>query len=406
MRSAAFLLAGALAFAQTRTVSDAEVQRVHKSLLLIDTHNDFVDQHNDETVATVKSLDIGGSIKGHTDLARLRAGGVGAVFFAAYVAGSMVTGNRSAHRTLENIEFIRNEIVAKHPKDFVLALTADDIVSAHKSGRIAALIGIEGGHAIQDSLRLLRIYSELGVRYMTLTHNNNNNWADAANGSGAPNNGLSPFGKQVVAEMNRLGMMVDVSHVSDKTFADVIAVSQSPVIASHSSCRAISNVKRNMSDEMIVAMAKKGGVIQINFACDFLSQAVADLLPRDNPEAARRLEEQIASETTDPARRAQLNLERRREIERNVTPPPVAAVVDHIDHVVKIAGIDAVGIGSDYDGVGCVPKGLEDVSKFPNLTRALLEKGYTAAQIKKIYGDNLLRVMRANEQVSRSLRAQ
>jgi len=406
MRSVTFLLAGALAFAQTRMVTDAEVQRVHKSAILIDTHNDFVDQHNDETLATVKSLDIAGTIKGHTDLPRLRSGGVGAVFFAAYVAGSLVNGNRSSHRTLENIEFIRNEIVAKHPKDFVLALTADDIVAAHKSGKIAALIGIEGGHAIQDSLRLLRIYSELGVRYMTLTHNNNNNWADAANGSGAPNNGLSPFGKTVVTEMNRLGMMVDVSHVSDKTFWDALAVSRSPLMASHSSCRALSNIKRNMSDEMIIAMAKKGGVIQINFACDFVSQAVADLLPRDNPEAARRLREQVARETSDPVKQAQLDLERRREIERNVSRPPLSAVVEQIDHVVKIAGIDAVGIGTDYDGVGCVPQGLEDVSKFPNLTRALLEKGYTPLQIRKIYGENLLRVMRANEQVARSLRTQ
>src|SRR5581483_4737846 len=240
------------------------------------------------------------------------------------------------------------------------ATTADDIERIHKQGKIAALMGIEGGHAIEDSLRLLRDYYALGIRYMTLTHTNTNAWADSSgdiNKAGVEHhNGLTDFGKQVVHEMNRLGMMVDISHVADKTFWDALAVSTAPIIASHSSCRALCNVPRNMTDEMIVALAKKGGVIQINFNCGFLSQKSAD----DEEEQRRRGLKPAAIKET---------------------PATLADVVAHIDHAVKIAGIGAVGIGSDFDGVTCTPTGLEDVSKFPNLTRALLEKGYTPDDI-------------------------
>jgi membrane dipeptidase len=377
----------AIATAQTRNVSDAEVQKIQKSGLLIDTHNDI-------TSRTVDGYDIGKAKNdGHTNLTALREGGVGAQFFAVYVAASYVNGNRSAWRTLEMIDTVKHDIIARYPNDFAFATTADDIERIHKQGKIAALMGIEGGHAIEDSLRLLRDYYELGIRYMTLTHFNTNNWADSSGDIDKPeikhHNGLTDVGKQVVREMNRLGMMVDISHVADKTFWDALEVSSAPIFASHSSCRAVTNVPRNMTDEMIIALAKKGGVVQVNFSCDFLSQKTAD--------AEKEVNAKIAAEHADKARAE--------EYRKSIPPATLADVVAHIDHVVKVAGINAVGIGSDFDGIDCAPAGLEDVSKFPNLTRALLEKGYTADDIRKIYGGNLLRVMRAVEAESKRLRA-
>ncbi|MFB3825678.1 MAG: dipeptidase [Bryobacteraceae bacterium] len=325
-----------------RRVTDAEVMRVHRSALLIDTHNDLPENM------------IGGR-KAATTLAGLQAGGVGAVFFAAYVSPSYGTRGGAARRALEMIDVIRQDIVARQPEGFELALSAVDIEAAHRRGKVAVLIGVEGGYAIEDSLRVLRCLYALGARYMTLTHMKPTNWADAS-GYEKPepevHHGLTRFGKEVVREMNRLGMLVDVSHVSDKTFWDVLGASSKPVFASHSSCRALADMPRNMTDEMIAAMAKKGGVIQINAGCGFLKRGAR---------------------------------------------ATVADVVAHIDHVVKIAGTGAVGIGTDFDGVECTPVGLEDVSKFPNLTRALLEKGYTPGDIRKIYGENLLRVMRSVE---------
>jgi membrane dipeptidase len=356
-----FVLMAGMISAQTRKVTDAEVMRVHRSALLIDTHNDIATE--DAGVDRTGTLDIAAkSTKAHTDLGRLRAGGVGAVFFADWVAASYAgPGNRAFSRAQQVLDTIRYDIVERHPQDFVLATTADEIEAAHKQGKIAALIGLEGGHAIQDSLDHLRELYARGVRYMTLTHTNTNNWADS---SGDVNdaaiqhhNGLTDFGKDVVREMNRLGMMVDISHVADKTFWDALEVSRAPLIASHSNCRALANVPRNMTDEMIVALAKKGGTIQVNFYCNYLS----------------------------------------------TQKPPHATIDDvvaQIDHIRRIAGIEAIGIGSDFDGIECAPVGLEDVSKFPNLTRALLEKGYSAGDIRKIYGANLLRVMRAVERAA------
>ena len=242
--------------AAKRTVSEAEVQRVHRSTLLVDTHNDA-------TSFTVEGFDISSTgSKQHTDLARLKTGGLGAVFFAAYVGPEYAASRTSAIRALQMIDTIRTDIVAQHHSDFVLTESAQELAAAHRRGRIAALIGIEGGHAIEDSLRLLRDFYALGARYMTLTHTNTNNWADSSGDMDKleikHHNGLTDFGRQVVAEMNRLGMIVDVSHVSDKTFWDALETSRAPIFASHSSCRAICNVARNMTDEMIVAMSKKG----------------------------------------------------------------------------------------------------------------------------------------------------
>lgn len=347
--------------AKKRAITDAEVMRVHKSALLIDTHNDFPTEQAGKD-RSPGPIDIGVHSGGaHTDLARLREGGVGAVFFAAYVGASYGLGPRAYNRAQQVIDTIRYDIVERYSNDFVLATTAAEIEAAHKQGKIAALIGIEGGHAIQDNLDKLREFYGRGVRYMTLTHTNTNNWADSSgdinDASVTHHNGLTDFGKDVVREMNRLGMMVDISHVSDKTFADALAVSSAPIIASHSSCRALANAPRNMTDQMIVELAKKGGVVQVNFYCNFLT---------------------------------------------NSKPPraTIDDVVAHIDHIRKIAGINAIGIGSDFDGIDCAPVGLEDVSQFPNLTRKLLEAGYSAEDIRKIYGGNLLRVMRAVEKAA------
>jgi membrane dipeptidase len=340
---------------------DSQVKSITKSAILIDTHNDIPS-------FTIDGADIGKSPKNQTDIPRLREGGVGAIFFSVYVAATYVPGNHSANRTLQMIDTVYHDIIDRYPETFQLALTAKDIERAHRRHKIAALLGIEGGHAIEDSPRLLRDYYRLGVRYMTLTHWNTNDWADSSgdinNPDVAHHNGLTPQGKDIVREMNRLGMMVDISHTADATFYAALEASRAPIIASHSSCRAVTNVPRNLTDDMIRALATKGGVMQINFNCGFVSQKSADA-----PESA-------------PVRAT------------------LADVVAHIDHARQVGGIDVVGIGSDFDGITCTPEGLDDVSKFPNLTRALLEKGYSPGDIKKIYGGNLLRVMKQVEKVA------
>lgn len=363
--AAALLLAMAsLAATNDSSKLDRQVAAITKSAILIDTHNDIPS-------FTIDGEDIGNAPKRYTDIPRLRKGGVGAIFFSVFVDAKYVEGNHSANRALQMIDTVYHDILARYPETFTLALTADDIVRAHRHHKIAGLMGIEGGHAIEDSTRLLRDYYRLGVRYMTLTHFNTNNWADSSGDINNPNlqhhNGLTPFGKDVVREMNRLGMMVDISHVSDKTFYDALATSQAPILASHSAARAVTNVPRNMTDDMIKALAAKGGVIQINIYCSFISQKAADA-PKDSPVRA----------TLDD-------------------------VVAHIDHVRQIAGIDSIGLGTDFDGITCAPVGLDDVSMFPNLTRALLEKGYSPSDIKKIYGGNTLRLMRQVEKVAAQL---
>ena len=258
---------------RTKPVTDAEVASITRDAILIDTHDDV-------TSKTVDGYNIATHNKGgQTDLPRMK-GFLGAEFFAVYVGAEYVEGNHSANRALQMIDTTRTDIIAAHPNDFVFATTADEIVAAHNEHKIAALMGIEGGHAIEDSLRLLRDYYALGVRYMTLTHFNTNNWADSQGDfedtKVKHHNGLTPFGKDVVREMNRLGMMVDISHTADKTFYDALEVSSAPIIASHSSCRAVSNHTRNMTDDMIRALAAKGGTIQINFDCAYLSQRYSD----------------------------------------------------------------------------------------------------------------------------------
>ncbi|MDR3719818.1 MAG: dipeptidase [Bryobacteraceae bacterium] len=389
------------ASAQKKTWTDAEVMKIHRSALLIDTHNDV-------TSRTVDGFDFGPRAKdGHTDIARMKEGGQGGIFFAVYVDAGSVEGNHSAHRTLQMIDTVRHDIVERYPNDVAFAGSVAGILAARKHGKIAALMGIEGGHAIEDDVRLLRDYYALGVRYMTLTHVNNNTWATSSGDKPRPEGqpqGLTDLGRQVVHEMNRLGMLVDISHVSDATFWDVLKTSEAPPFASHSSCRAISNIPRNMTDEMIQALAKKGGVVQINFGCEFLSQKSADSSPMGNPATMAKLQEELKG-IKDPIERHAAMEKMMDDMGTKVVRATIDDVVAHIDHIKQIAGVDAVGLGSDFDGVSCTPAGLDDVSKWPNLTRKLLEKGYSEAEIRKIYSGNLLRVMGEAEKTSARLRA-
>jgi membrane dipeptidase len=323
---------------------------------------------------------------GHVDIPRLQEGGTHAPFFALWVP-VYFPGAEAVRRTLDLRDAMQS-VLDTHKDQMELATTAADIRRIVKAGKISVFLTVEGGHTIDDDLRVLRMYYQLGVRSMTLTHSRNNNWADSATDKPV-HNGLTDFGREVVREMNRLGMLVDVSHVADKTFYDTLSVTSKPVIVSHSSMRAISPVPRNVTDEMLWALAKNGGVIGISFGEGFI-----------NPKDAEALESAIKTETTGPALTGRALDDYAAEDVRNLfgtrvkVAATVADVVDHIDHAVRIAGIDHVGIGSDFDGVSGPPNGLDDVSKMPALIEVLLQRGYAERDVKKILGENYLRVIR------------
>jgi membrane dipeptidase len=323
---------------------------------------------------------------GHVDIPRLKQGGVNAPFFALWVP-TYYKGAEAVRRTLD-LRDAAQRLFDSHPEQIALALNAADVERIAKSGRIAAILTIEGGHQIDDDLAVLRMYYRLGVRSMTLTHFRHHNWADSSTDTPV-HNGLTDFGKEVVREMNRLGMIVDISHVSDKTFYDVLSVTTKPVIASHSSCRAISDVPRNMTDDMIRALAKNGGVIGINFGEGFLNPKDAEILKADIARVAD--EPTLTGKALDGYADEQF---RKEEMQHPVTFATIDDAVAHIDHAVQVAGIDHVGIGSDFDGISAPPKGLEDVSKMPALAAALRQKGYSDPDIRKIFGSNTLRVLR------------
>lgn len=393
----------------TRGQSDPlaeRARRLHGAAIVLDAHIDttlrltrgdwdFTREHP-PMPPEVHSLPESSGQEGHADLPRIRRGGLKGLFFGVVVRGT-VTGPPAVRDTLEQIEAV-HRLADTLPDQVAFCVTAKDVRAAVRQGRIAALIGLEGGHTIADSLPILRTYARLGVRYITLTHFYHTSWADS---SGQPprHNGLTHLGRSIVKEMNRLGMMVDISHVSDKTFEDVLQVSEAPLIASHSSCRAIAAHARNMSDEMIKAMAARGGVIHINYNSPYLTEARAQYYERGQPILAGLREKMpgIARETE----RVQLVIER-------LGPPPKVTwerIVDHIDHVVKIAGADAVGLGSDFDGA-TMPEGMEDVSALPKITEALVRRGYRDDDIRKILGENTLRVMRDAEQVASRMKGE
>lgn len=323
---------------------------------------------------------------GHVDIPRLQEGGTHAPFFALWVP-VYFPGAEAVRRTLDLRDAMQS-VLDTHKDQMELATTAADIRRIVKAGKISVFLTVEGGHTIDDDLRVLRMFYQLGVRSMTLTHSRNNNWADSATDKPV-HNGLTDFGREVVREMNRLGMLVDVSHVADKTFYDTLSVTSKPVIVSHSSMRAISPVPRNVTDEMLWALAKNGGVIGISFGEGFV-----------NPKDAEALESAIKTETTGPALTGRALDDYAAEDVRNLfgtrvkVAATVADVADHIDHAVRIAGIDHVGIGSDFDGVSGPPNGLDDVSKMPALIEVLLQRGYAERDVKKILGENYLRVIR------------
>ena len=368
-------------------------KQLHDRAIVLDTHADTTQRMVFDPRFNIGERHGDGNI----DIPRMRDGGMDSVFFSIWVP-SDVTGPIAVKRALDQIDAVR-EAVRQHPNDLTLATTAAEVRNAVKAGRIASLMGMEGGHMIDDDMRLLRIYAALGVRYMTLTHFGNNNWADSSTDKPA-HNGLTAFGKDVVREMNRLGMMVDISHVADKTFYDVMALTKAPVIASHSSCRAIANHPRNMTDEMLRALAKNGGVVMINYHAAFLSE---EFRVASEKQSGDVVAEMAALSKKCGGNESCTTLEGERldhEAMAKGTLPKVGwdKIIEHIDHAVKVAGADHVGLGSDFDGA-TMPLGMEDASKLPKITDALLKKGYSDADVEKILGGNLLRVMEQVEKV-------
>jgi len=377
---------------QTDAVSP-RAKQLHDRAIVLDTHADTTQRMVFDPRFNIGERHGDGNI----DIPRMRDGGMDSVFFSIWVP-SDVTGPIAVKRALDQIDAVR-EAVRQHPNDLTLATTAAEVRNAVKAGRIASLMGMEGGHMIDDDMRLLRIYAGLGVRYMTLTHFGNNNWADSSTDKPA-HNGLTAFGKDVVREMNRLGMMVDISHVADKTFYDVMALTKAPVIASHSSCRAIANHPRNMTDEMLRALAKNGGVVMINYHAAFLSE---EFRVASEKQSGNVVAEMAALSKKCGGNESCTTLEGERldhEAMAKGTLPKVGwdKIIEHIDHAVKVAGADHVGLGSDFDGA-TMPLGMEDASKLPKITDALLKKGYSDADVEKILGGNLLRVMEQVEKV-------
>jgi membrane dipeptidase len=369
---------------------------IQKRAIVIDTHNDVT------TPMTNDDYDLGGTppTPYRTSIARMKQGGMSAEFFSLYIKPWYVQHGGAARRTLDMIDSVYRA-VERHPNDLMFATSAADIRRAKAQGRIACLMGIEGGHAIENSLPTLREFYRLGVRYMTLTWNNTNDWADAGRGE-RKHNGLSDFGKEVVREMNRLGMLVDVSHVSDKTMSDALDVSKAPIFASHSSSRALSNVPRNIPDDLLKRIAKNGGVVQINFYSLFIDQkTVAPQADERDRHLKSQQEALTAKYGDDPERLAEEG--DKLEAQNPLPPLPLSKLIDHIDHIVKVAGIDHVGLGADFDGANDFPEGARDVSMLPNITYELLKRGYNEQDIRKILGENFLRVFAQAEIVARRM---
>jgi membrane dipeptidase len=366
--------------------------RLHRRALVLDTHIDTPQR------LVFENFDLGvRHADGHVDIPRMREGGLDAAFLSIWFPGT-VTGPPAVKRALDLIDEVR-EAVRIHPRDLSLAVNVADVRRAQSEGKIAILLGMEGGHMIDDDLRTLRNYAALGVRYLTLTHSRHTNWADSSGESSKTHGGLTPFGRDVVLELNRLGVMVDISHVSDETFDDALSVSRAPMIASHSSARAISNNARNMTDDMLRRLAAKGGVVMINYHAPFLSEAFrVGALEASVAEKTREINKACGDdESCSILKVGDLN---RSLMQSGALPRvPWEAIVDHIDHAVKVAGIDHVGLGSDFDGA-TMPLGMDDVSKLPRLTDALLKRGYSEGDVEKILGGNFLRVMERVEAIA------
>jgi membrane dipeptidase len=410
----AFMLVSALALAQAPEkpastpdiIIGARARQIHNSAIVVDTHADTPQRFLDE------GFDIGSTDPndtGHLSLDKARRGNLGAEFFSIWVDPETNQGH-FARRTFDLIDSVYEQ-AAHHPNRMMMAYSPADIERAHRERKLAALMGIEGGHSIENDMHLLRDYYRLGVRYMTLSWSNTNEWADSSGDIDDPkvqhHNGLTDFGKQVVLEMNRLGMMVDISHVADKTFWDAIATTKAPVIASHSSARALVDAPRNMTDDMLRAVAKNGGVVQVNFYSGFDDQNFRNAMQaqaKDQAAAIQQYVDQLKAEGKPVNYVDEDRIER--EWMAKIPRPPLKALIDQIDHVAKVAGIDHVGLGSDFDGVsGATPQGIDSAADLPKITRSLLDRGYNATDIDKILGGNILRVFRQVERVSHEMQA-
>jgi membrane dipeptidase len=404
------VIATSLVAAQSSNPSGPEVsdraRAIHDSAIVVDTHADTPQRFLDE------GFDIGSTDPndvGHLTLDKARRGNLGAEFFSIWVDPGTNQGHFAQH-TFDLIDSVYEQ-AARHPDRMMMAFSVADIERAHREHKLAALMGIEGGHSIENDMHLLRDYYRLGVRYMTLSWSNTNEWADSSGDINDPkvqhHDGLTDFGKQVVLEMNRLGMMVDISHVADKTFWDVIAVTKAPVIASHSSARALVNAPRNMTDDMLRAVAKNGGVVQVNFFSGFDDQSYWDAAKAQEKEQNAAIQKYVESLKAQgkPVNYIEINRLQREWMAR-IPRPSFKVLIDHIDHVAKIAGVDHVGLGSDFDGVsGATPQGMDSAADLPRVTQVLLDRGYSAGDIKKILGGNLLRVFGQVETVSREMQA-
>jgi membrane dipeptidase len=379
-------------------------QAIHNSALVIDTHADtpgrFVDENFD------LAQDAG---NGYIDFSKIKAGNLGAEFFSIWVEPKANKGNETK-RALDMIDSVYEQ-ARLHPDKMMMAFGTQDILAAHRQKKLAALLGVEGGHAIQGDIRILRDYYRLGVRYMTLTWSNTNELGDSSgdmeNKDVQHHNGITDFGRQVVREMNRLGMMVDISHVADRTFFQALVASRAPVIASHSSSRELTNAPRNMTDDMLVALARNEGVAQVNFYCAFISQKYRDtamqLAAQHDPDYAKVQDLFIKPQT--PEVKQELAAAKAR-LAPKLPRPPLSDLIDHIDHMVKVAGVDHVGLGSDFDGIDCSPQGIDSVADLPKITEALYARGYKASDIDKILGGNLMRVFAEVEKVSKEIQAE
>ncbi len=364
----------------------ATAHRIHDAAIVLDSHIDTPMR------LTGRGSDIARRTPdGEVDLVRMKEGGLDGAFFAVFI-GNPYDDQHPSRRALETLDAI-HRLAETHPDLAEIALDANDIRRIHASGKRIILIGMENGGPVEDSLALLRDYYRLGVRYITLTHSGNNQICDSATGGTPRWHGLSPFGKDVVREMNRLGMIIDVSHISDEAFRDVLALSTAPVIASHSCCRALCNSPRNLTDDMMRELAARGGVVQVNFYSGFLS----DEYSRASAATRQRLAPQIATLKARYKDNEAEYYNRLMELWRREGPPPpgIDVLMDHIDHAVRVAGIDHVGLGSDFDGASSYPRGLEDVTGYPLITYHLLKRGYSEEDIRKILGGNLIRVMEA-----------
>jgi membrane dipeptidase len=398
--TAVFLLA-TNAFVRTVPADDISVHahQLHFSSMVIDTHDDTTQRLFSKDYDLEKR-----NPEGAIDIPRMREGGMNGIFFSIWIDGHIM-GPPAIQKALDQIDAVR-ESVKKYPKDIVLARTAEDVRRAREQGKIAALMGVEGGHMIGNDIRMVRIYSDLGVRYMTLSHFYNDEWADSSTDKPA-HNGLTDYGKQIVREMNRQGMLVDISHVSDKTFYDALEISKAPLIASHSSCRALCDHVRDMSDDMIKALAAKGGVIQINYEKSFIDQGYKDAFGKATGGVVEIFNQirKTCGDDEDCVGREGIKLEKRLTNEGKLPHVTWERIIDHIDHAVKLVGAEHVGLGSDFDGAN-MPEGMEDASKLPKITEALLRKGYSDSDVRKILGENTLRVLEQAEKVRRDLQSQ